>query len=150
MLSTFTSLQAVLLVLLVYGLNTSTGIVVSEATLQDAISDRVRGGVFMLLDITRNGKRLASLAVGGLLVDVVGIRALYWGGGCLSCSRAGPYVVRASAIRPTSSPMGTARPRGAAPIMASAARRFCLRFMVSLCLHSLRATPGRSASPFLH
>jgi len=56
----------------------------------------------MLLDITRNGKRLASLAVGGLLVDVVGIRALYWGGGCLSCSRAGPYVVRASAIRPTS------------------------------------------------
>ena len=67
----------------VYGLNTSSGIVVFNATLQDAIPDRVRGRVFTLLDVTWNGMRLVSLVVGGVAVDVIGIQALHWDGGLL-------------------------------------------------------------------
>ena len=83
LLATFTALPIALLLLFVYGLNTSTGIVVFNATLQEAIPDRVRGRVFTLLDITWNGMRLLSLAIGGALVDLVGIQALYWVGGAL-------------------------------------------------------------------
>jgi len=83
LLATFTALPIALLLLFVYGLNTSTGIVVFNATLQEAIPDRVRGRVFALLDITWNGMRLLSLAIGGALVDLVGIQALYWVGGAL-------------------------------------------------------------------
>jgi predicted MFS family arabinose efflux permease len=83
LLATFTSLPIALPLLFVYGLNTSTGIVVFNATLQEAIPDRVRGGVFTLLDITWNGMRLLSLAIGGALVDLVGIQALFWFGGAL-------------------------------------------------------------------
>lgn len=83
LLATFTALPIALLLLFVYGLNTSTGIVVFNATLQEAIPDRVRGRVFTLLDITWNGMRLLSLAIGGVLVDLVGIEALFWFGGAL-------------------------------------------------------------------
>jgi len=83
LLATFTALPIALLLLFVYGLNTSTDIVVFNATLQEAIPDRVRGRVFALLDITWNGMRLLSLAIGGALVDLVGIQALYWVGGAL-------------------------------------------------------------------
>ena len=83
LLATFTALPIALLLLFVYGLNTSTGIVVFNATLQEAIPDRVRGRVFTLLDITWNGMRLLSLAIGGALVDLVGIQALFWFGGAL-------------------------------------------------------------------
>src|SRR5438093_5640971 len=71
MLAAFTSLPVALLLLFTYGLNTSTGIVVFNATLQETIPDRVRGRVFTLLDITWNGMLLLSLAIGGVLVDLV-------------------------------------------------------------------------------
>ena len=83
LLATFSSLPAALLLLFVYGLNTSTGIVVFNATLQDAIPDRVRGRAFTLLDITWNGMRLLSLALGGVLVDMIGIQTLFWSSGTL-------------------------------------------------------------------
>ena len=83
MLAVFTPLPAALLVLFVYGLNTSTGMVVFNSTVQDAVPDSVRGRVFTLLDVTWSSMRLLSLALGGLLVDVVGVRALFWAGGTL-------------------------------------------------------------------
>jgi MFS family permease len=83
LLATFTSLPVALFFLFIYGLNTSTGVVVFNATLQDAVPDRVRGRVFTLLDITWNGMRLLSLAIGGVLVDVIGVQALFWGSGTL-------------------------------------------------------------------
>ena len=83
LLATFASLPIALLLLLVYGLNTSTGIVVFNATLQAAIPDQVRGRVFTLLDITWNAMRLLSLVAGGVLADVVGIQPVFWAGGAL-------------------------------------------------------------------
>jgi MFS family permease len=83
LLAVVTTLPLAMLILFVYGLNTSTGMVVFSSTVQGAVPDRVRGRVFTLLDVTWNAMRLLSLAVGGFVVDALGIRPLYWGGGIL-------------------------------------------------------------------
>ena len=81
LIAIFTPLPVAMLILFVYGLNTSTGMVVFNSTIQGAVPDRVRGRVFTLLDVTWNAMRLLSLALGGLFVDAVGIRPLFWVGG---------------------------------------------------------------------
>lgn len=78
-----TPLPIALLILFVYGLNTSTGMVVYSSTVQGAVPDKVRGRVFTLLDVSWNAMRLLSLAMGAIVVDVVGIQALFWTGGAL-------------------------------------------------------------------
>lgn len=83
LLAVFTPLPIALLLLFIYGLNTSTGVVVFNSTVQGAVPDEVRGRVFTLLDVTWNSLRLLSLAVGGLLVDAVGIQPLFWAGGLI-------------------------------------------------------------------
>ena len=72
-----------LVILFVYGLNTSMGVVASNSILQTVIPDRVRGRVFTLLDMTWAAMRLLSLGLGGLLADHVGISAVYVIGGLL-------------------------------------------------------------------
>src|SRR5919202_5070386 len=72
-----------LVILFVYGLNTSTGMVGTQSILQTVIPDRVRGRVFTLLDVTWAAMRLLSLALGGLVADRVGIAAVYIAGGSL-------------------------------------------------------------------
>jgi MFS family permease len=76
-------LPLALLILFVYGLNTSTGMVASNTILQTVIPDRVRGRVFTLLDVTFAAMRLLSLTLGGLMADRVGISAVYVAGGML-------------------------------------------------------------------
>lgn len=83
LLAVFTPLPVALLILFVYGLNTSTGIVVFNSTVQGAVREDVRGRVFTLLDVTWSAMRLLSLGLGGLLVDTAGIRAVFWLGGAL-------------------------------------------------------------------
>lgn len=83
LLASFTPLPIALLLLFVYGLNTSIGLVVFTSTLQAAVPDSVRGRVFTLLDVTWQAMRLLSLALGGLLVDAVGVRPVFWAGGTL-------------------------------------------------------------------
>lgn len=83
LIAIFTPLPVALVILFVYGLNTSTGMVVYSSTIQGAVPDQVRGRVFTLLDVTWNAMRLLSLAIGALLVDAIGIRALFWSGGTL-------------------------------------------------------------------
>jgi MFS family permease len=83
LIAVFTPLPVALAIMFVYGLNTSTGMVVFNATLQDTIPDAVRGRVFTLLDVTWSAARLLSLAAGAVLVDVVGIQAVFWLGGAL-------------------------------------------------------------------
>ena len=83
LLAIFTPLPIALLLLFIYGLNTSTGMVVFNSTVQGAVPDAVRGRVFTLLDVTWSAMRLLSLAVGGLVVDVIGIEPLFWLGGAL-------------------------------------------------------------------
>ena len=83
LLATFTPLPVALLILFVYGLNTSAGVVVFNSVVQGAVPDAVRGRVFTLLDVTWHAMRLLSLAVGGLVVDEIGVQPLFWSGGLL-------------------------------------------------------------------
>ena len=83
LIAVFTPLPVALVILFIYGLNTSTGMVVFNSTVQGAVPERMRGRVFTLLDVTWNIMRLLSLALGGALVDVWGIAPVYWLGGAL-------------------------------------------------------------------
>lgn len=83
LIAIFTPLPIALLILFVYGLNTSTGMVVFSSTVQGAVPDAVRGRVFTLLDVVWNAMRRLSLAVGAVIVDMIGIQPLFWVGGTL-------------------------------------------------------------------
>jgi MFS family permease len=86
LIATFTPFPIALLILFVYGLNTSTGMVVFNSTIQGAIPDEVRGRTFTLLDASWNAMRLVSLGIGGIMVDLVGIQPVFWLGGALLCA----------------------------------------------------------------
>jgi MFS family permease len=83
LIAVFVPLPVALVILFVYGLNTSAGMVVFTSTLQDAIPDAVRGRVFTLFDVTWSSARLLSLAAGAVLVDALDVRAVFWMGGAL-------------------------------------------------------------------
>ncbi len=83
LLATLRPVPIALLLQVIYGLNTSTGMVVFNSTVQGAVPDAVRGRVFTLLDVTWSLAQLLSLAVGGFLVDRIGIRPVFWSGGTL-------------------------------------------------------------------
>ena len=83
LIASLTPLPVALFILFVYGLNTSTGMVVFNSTIQGAIPDAIRGRVFTLLDASWSAMRLLSLGVGALVVDRVGVQPLYWAGGTL-------------------------------------------------------------------
>lgn len=83
LIAVFTPLPIALVILFVYGLNTSTGMVVFNSTVQGAVPDAMRGRVFTLLDVIWNAMRLISLAGGAIMVDAAGIRAVFWTGGAL-------------------------------------------------------------------
>mgnify|MGYP001319183387 CR=1 FL=1 len=83
LLAIVTPVPAGLVLLFVYGLNTSTGVVVFNSMLQTRVPDELRGRVFTLFDMTWGACRLVSLVLGGLLADRAGIEPLYWAGGSL-------------------------------------------------------------------
>jgi MFS family permease len=78
-----TPLPVALLILFVYGLNTSTGMVVYNSLMQSQVPEGVRGRVYTLMDLTWSLMSLVSLAIGGLLVDSVGVEVVYYMGGTL-------------------------------------------------------------------
>ena len=80
LLASFTPLSIALVILFIYGLNTSTGMVGFNSTIQGAIPDAMRERIFTLLDIDWNAMRLLLLALGGLIVDRLGIEVLFWSG----------------------------------------------------------------------
>ena len=83
LIAVFTPFPIALFILFVYGLNTSTGMVVFNSTIQGAIPDAMRGRVFTLLDMDWSIFTLISLAVGGAIVDRFGIEPVFWAGGAL-------------------------------------------------------------------
>lgn len=83
LLAIFTPLPVALVIMFVYGLNTSTGVVVFSSTVQGSVPDNMRGRVFTLLDVSWSTMRLLSLALGAVAVDSVGIRPIFWVGGAL-------------------------------------------------------------------
>lgn len=66
-----------------YGVATSTGAVTFSSMLQAETPDHLRGRVFASMDMLWQTGRLASLAVGGVLADTLGITAVYVLGGVL-------------------------------------------------------------------
>jgi hypothetical protein len=54
-----------------------------NSTVRGRCARRSAGRVFTLLDVTWSAMRLVSLALGGVLVDTMGIQPLFWTGGSL-------------------------------------------------------------------
>jgi MFS family permease len=83
LIAVFMPFPVALVILFVYGLNTSTGMVVFNSTIQGAIPEAMRGRVFTLLDVDWSAFQLASLAIAAVIVDRLGVEPLYWIGGTL-------------------------------------------------------------------
>lgn len=83
LIAVFTPFPVALAILFIYGLNTSTGMVVFNSTIQGAIPEAMRGRVFTLLDVSWTATRLLSLGLSALVVDRLGVEPLYWIGGTL-------------------------------------------------------------------
>jgi MFS family permease len=71
------------LLLFIYGLNTSSGMVTYQTWLQRKVPNALRGRVFTWLDVVWNVMRIISLGLGGWLADRVGIQIVYYMGGSL-------------------------------------------------------------------
>lgn len=69
--------------LMAYGTSTSTGTVAYQSTIQTMVAPEVRGRAFALYDVLWSGARLISLAAGGVLVELVGVRSVYVTGAAL-------------------------------------------------------------------
>lgn len=77
------SLPAALGALALYRVGTSTGMVTYTSLLQAQTAPETRGRVFAGFDMIWQTGRLASLALGGITADALGIRAVYALGGAL-------------------------------------------------------------------
>jgi MFS family permease len=71
------------LLLFIYGLNTSTGMIVYQSWVQRHVPDAVRGRVFTWLDVVWNVMKLLSLGLGAWLAEQAGIQVVYYLGGAL-------------------------------------------------------------------
>src|SRR5207244_9708703 len=69
-----TPLPIALIILFVYGLNTSTGMVVYNSLMQSEVPEQVRGRVYTLMDGTWSIMRLVSLGLGGIAAEQLGIQ----------------------------------------------------------------------------
>ncbi|HWH30756.1 MAG TPA: MFS transporter [Mycobacteriales bacterium] len=87
--------------LVVYGVSTSTGAVTFNAMLQAETPDGVRGRVFASMDVLWQTGRLASLAVGALVADTLGIPAVYLLGGVLLLAAAAYGLLATRGTRAT-------------------------------------------------
>jgi len=63
--------------LVAYGMSTSTGMVAYQSTLQTLVPADTRGRAFAFYDVLWNAARLVSLAAGGVLAELVDVRAVY-------------------------------------------------------------------------
>lgn len=82
-LATVDSFSVVLGALVGYGIGTSTGNLAYTTTLQTAVPDAVRGRVFAFYDVIWAAARIASILIGGVLADTLGIVAVYYLGAIL-------------------------------------------------------------------
>lgn len=82
-LAATTRLPVAATALVTYGVSTSTGAVTFTSMVQAETPDRLRGRVSASMDVLWQTGRLASLGVGAVLADTVGIRAVYALGGLL-------------------------------------------------------------------
>ncbi|MFJ8814824.1 MFS transporter [Amycolatopsis thermoflava] len=82
-LATTRALPIAVIALALYGVSTSTGMVTYNSLLQAEVPDQTRGRVFAGFDMLWQTGRLASIALGGVAADALGISAVYLLGGLL-------------------------------------------------------------------
>lgn len=82
-LATTGNLPTAAAALAVYGAGTSIGMVTYNSLLQAEVPTQIRGRVFASFDMIWQTGRLASLALGGIAADQLGIQAVYVLGGLL-------------------------------------------------------------------
>jgi predicted MFS family arabinose efflux permease len=82
-LATTRSLAVAMGALAAYGIGTSTGMVTYNALLQAEVAAEARGRVFAGFDLLWQAGRLASLLLGGVAADALGIQVVYYLGGLL-------------------------------------------------------------------
>ncbi len=82
-LATTRSLPTAAAALTVYGAGTSTGMVTYNSLLQAEVPAHLRGRVFASFDMIWQTGRLASIALGGIAADQLGVQAVYTLGGLL-------------------------------------------------------------------
>lgn len=82
-LAAFSNFAVALAALAAYGIGTSTGNVTYNSALQATTPEQLRGRVFAFYDVIWQTGRLASIGVGGILADQLGIRGVYIMGGIL-------------------------------------------------------------------
>lgn len=82
-LATTRNLPTAAAALTVYGAGTSTGMVTYNSLLQAEVPTHLRGRVFASFDMIWQTGRLASLALGGIAADQLGVQAVYTLGGLL-------------------------------------------------------------------
>lgn len=99
-LATFSSFGLALGALAVYGLGTSTGNITYNSVLQRTVPDRMRGRVFAFYDVVWQTARLASIGLGGIAADRLGITAVYWAGGVLLLAAGGLGFAAAGGATP--------------------------------------------------
>ena len=92
--------------LTVYGVGTSTGNVTYSSVLQTTVPDRIRGRVFAFYDVVWQSCRLASIGIGGVVADRLGITAVYWAGGALLLAAGALGLLAGPATDPTTIPPG--------------------------------------------
>lgn len=88
-LATVTGLAPAVVALVAFGLGTSIGAVTFNSLLQAETPEALRGRVFAGFDVLWQSGRLLSLLLGGVLADVLGIRAVYYLGAALLVAAAG-------------------------------------------------------------
>jgi predicted MFS family arabinose efflux permease len=71
------------LLLFIYGLNTSSGMVVYQSWVQREVPDAVRGRVFTWLDVVWNVMKVLSLGWGGWLAERTSVEMVYYLGGSM-------------------------------------------------------------------
>ncbi|MGI8868559.1 MAG: MFS transporter [Mycobacteriales bacterium] len=98
-LASVAALPAALGALVFYGLGTSTGNVTFSSVIQSHVPPQLRGRVFSAFDLIWQAMRLASLLIGGLLADRLGIRAVYYLGGGLLIAAALAGVTTSTDVR---------------------------------------------------
>ena len=71
------------LLLFIYGLNTSSGMVLYQTWVQRLVPNHMRGRVFTWLDVVWNITKVLSLGIGGWLAQQFGVEVVYYLGGIL-------------------------------------------------------------------
>ncbi|HSH79240.1 MAG TPA: MFS transporter [Herpetosiphonaceae bacterium] len=76
-----TSVPFAWLLLFIYGLNTSSGMVIYQTWVQRQVPDEVRGRGFTWLDVVWNVMKVISLGIGGFIAERAGVEVVYYLGG---------------------------------------------------------------------